>query len=140
MKDLKLLTLCLGMVISLAGCNVLPFKDQVHRFHINNESSANVKSIVIELDDGDRTHGESHVFDSIQSGPLIAGDSTEMHYKFGKPKNGDGGYRIIATLDNGKVLKLEFGYIGSSQNVTMYYKLAIRNDEVVYITRGTGVL
>lgn len=135
MKIRKQVALFFGTLIVLVSCDGLPFKDQIHTFRIKNDSSTDVKSIIIELDDGDLRNGKSHVFDSIGSGQLVAGDSTTMSYKFGKPKNGNGHYRMIVNLENGKVLSEQIGYFDSSLNVSATYSLSIEKDKIVYINK-----
>lgn len=135
MKVHKQILFFFGTLIIMVSCNVLPFKDQVHTFRITNESGTDAKSIIIQLDDGDLRSGKSHVFDTINHDGLMANDSTEMHYKFGKPKGGAGHYIMVVELANGKILSEKIGSFDSSLNVNATFNLSISEDKIVYINK-----
>lgn len=139
MKTLRSLVLTVILMFLLGGCHIpdlvrMAYRKVSHEFTITNNAGANIESIVIELDDGDLRNGKSHVFASVGSGKLMAGDSVKMEYVFGETKNGYGRYRAIARLKNGDSLTEEFGYF-SDWNIKEIYLLTIESKKIVLTRR-----
>lgn len=127
------------LTLLLCGCHIpdlvrMAYRKVSHEFTITNNAKANIESIVIELDDGDLRNGKTHVFDSVRTGKVMAGDSVKMEYVFGKTKNRYGRYRAKVRLENGSSLTEEFGYF-SDWNIKEIYLLTVESKKIVLTKR-----
>ena len=120
----------------LGGCkNIIGFDDVTIHFIVKNETNLNLENLQIELDDGIQygSNKSSNVFHTIKYNQIEAGASANLTYQFQSTKNGEGLYRIIVKLSNGKQLSYEFGYFDSSLNVSKDYYLSVKEDKILLV-------